>query len=329
MPNLDKAVRRRAATPHRIIKGIFPLVAVVAMVVVSAAIVPSGISAASVTPASLYEALLRTPFGLLPGGFANPIVSSMPLTASDRNNGIIGGAQVTFRGPDPQAKLAFVVLSDYAAASNFNHQYLANVLPNQKLLAYPPMARCADVPGRGGRCDMWLQTDNAIIVATAARVDGDAAILMRIGYDHLRAAANSAAAVPAQPPVSAGTPDACALVTASEAALALNGARVGGPQRDQVGGCSWPSLSVPGDGLTVQVIGTGRAGFDAAKKRTSGAVALPGVGDDAFVFVSQAGFVQVGIVKHGRYVSFSLQSQRDAMRLDKAKTLAASIAARL
>ena len=66
--------------------------------------------------------------------------------------------------------------------------------------------------------------------------------------------------------------------------------------------------------------------FDRGRLTT---VALPGVGEDAFAFNSVAGFVQLGLLKSGTYVTIVLQLQNDPARLEKAKALAASIARRM
>jgi hypothetical protein len=58
-------------------------------------------------------------------------------------------------------------------------------------------------------------------------------------------------------------------------------------------------------------------------------VALPGVGEDAFALSSVAGFVQLGLLKSGTYVTLVLQLQNDPRRLDKAKALAVHIAGRM
>jgi hypothetical protein len=95
---------------------------------------------------------------------------------------------------------------------------------------------------------------------------------------------------------------------------------VGQPQRDRVGGCFWQSMG--GDSLTVQAFDTGRQGFDAAKSHAFNTVALPAIGDEAFGFVSMAGFVQISLIKNSHYVAITLQSQRDPNKLETAKTLA-------
>ena len=51
----------------------------------------------------------------------------------------------------------------------------------------------------------------------------------------------------------------------------------------------------------MQAPGTGRPGFDNAKSRISPTVAVSGIGDAAFVFMSVAGFVEIDLVKADKY----------------------------
>jgi hypothetical protein len=54
---------------------------------------------------------------------------------------------------------------------------------------------------------------------------------------------------------------------------------------------------------------------------------LEGVGDEAFAFVSPAGFVQLGMMKDGTYVTIVLQLQNSPNRLQRTADLAQAIAA--
>lgn len=89
------------------------------------------------------------------------------------------------------------------------------------------------------------------------------------------------------------------------------------------------SRSAAGDGVTLQLIDGGRSKFDFDRGCFQRAVAVAGVGDDAFAFVSQAGFVQLYFIKGAGYASVTLQNSRDANRLESAKALARKIAARM
>ncbi len=276
-------------------------------------------SAHAASPQALYQALLseRAP--------TSASVKAVDPGSAATREGLVGEVDLTFQAADPKARLAYFVFADSTAAGEFNRKHLPGVMPGQKLLAYPPMARCADVAGAGGYCDMWVQQYGVIMVASASKVAGGADALMGIGFKHLAGVYQRLASQPAPPPTPGGL-DPCALVTKGEAEVALNQS-VGPPQRDRVGGCYWPTRGA--DGLSVQAFDTGRAGFQAGKSRASGRLPLPGIGDDAFGFVSLAGFVQISLIKNGHYVALTLQSQRDPAKLEKAKALAAKIAGRL
>ena len=99
------------------------------------------------------------------------------------------------------------------------------------------------------------------------------------------------------------------------------------PQSTLPGMCAWSSSGAPGDALTVQVDAGGQEkyDFDRAKLPVRD---LEGVGDEAFAFVSPAGFVQLGMMKNGTYVTIVLQLQNDPDRLQRAADLAQAIAAR-
>ena len=125
----------------------------------------------------------------------------------------------------------------------------------------------------------------------------------------------------------AGGVDVCAVIDQSQIEAALGGPAARAPG-GTTNGCAWRSASVAGDGVTIQVDDGGQEKFAFDRGRLT-TVALPGVGDDAFAFNSVAGFVQLGLMKDGTYVTMVLQLQNDPGRLDKAKALAAYVAGRM
>jgi len=137
--------------------------------------------------------------------------------------------------------------------------------------------------------------------------------------------AASAAALPV-----ADKGDVCAVIDDALAAQALKGRvkRDTNPQSSLPGLCDWRSLVTPGDGLTVRVDegGQGKYAFDRAKLPVRD---IQGVGDMAFVFVSPAGFVQLGMMKAGIYVTIVLQLQNAKDRLQRATEFAQAVAARM
>lgn len=276
----------------------------------------------AVSPEALYQSLLKATPSNLPPGFSS--ASTVEIGNADKSAGLVGEIDLIFKGDDPKARLSYFVFTDFNAASEFNRKHLPATIPGQKLLAYPPFARCTDIPNVGGYCDMWIEDYSVIMVASASNKDG-AAALTGVSFKHL-GTVRDALARQAPPPVTPGEIDPCSLVTKAEVENALN-QTVGQPQRDRVGGCFWQTRG--GDSLTVQAFDTGRAEFDAAKSHTFNTVALPGIGDDAFGFVSMAGFVQISLIKNNHYVAITLQSQRDPNKLETAKTLAVKIVNRL
>jgi hypothetical protein len=146
--------------------------------------------------------------------------------------------------------------------------------------------------------------------------------------DLLILAASASAASPAvlsqAAPMQSG---ACALLSQSDVEAMLGGP-VGMPRLNQVGDCYWDSLRTRGDSVAVQPKNGGRATFDNDRRRLRNAMPVPGVGDDAYAFVSLAGFVQIGIVKGGRYVILLVQHQ-GGPSVPTAQSLARNLAARL
>ena len=280
--------------------------------------------AASIIAASgqaLYQALLNTTPTNLPPGFSSAGTSK----GTSQQPGLVGEVDLTFKDGDPKARLSFFVFTDFTSASEFNRNHLPKFSSNQKLLAFPPMARCLETSDRTGYCDVWIQDQNVIMTAAASKVSGGADALMTFGFKHLNSIAQGAARQPVQTPKTGGIA-ACSLVTQEEVENALK-QRAGSPEPDKTGGCSWRGSS--GGGVSVQVFETGQNGFNNAKKRSRQSTPLPGIGDDAFDFVSLAGFVQINLIKNGHYVAVTLQSQRDPAKLETAKALAQKIAGRL
>jgi len=122
--------------------------------------------------------------------------------------------------------------------------------------------------------------------------------------------------------------DVCAVIDDATAAAALGGAveRNGGP--GIAGMCSWRATQTPGDALTVQVDAGGQEKFD-FDHGSLPVHDLSGVGDAAFAFASPAGFVQLGMMKGGTYVTILLQRQATGGLVERAAVLAQTIASRM
>ncbi|HLJ20878.1 MAG TPA: hypothetical protein VKU84_11800 [Stellaceae bacterium] len=122
--------------------------------------------------------------------------------------------------------------------------------------------------------------------------------------------------------------DACAATDDALAAQALKASVKRNPPSGIPGQCSWRSLGTAGDALTVQIDegGEGKYDFDHSKLPVRD---LQGVGGKAFAFVSPAGFVQIGMMSAGSYVTIVLMLQNGSDRLQRASDLAKAIAARM
>jgi hypothetical protein len=118
----------------------------------------------------------------------------------------------------------------------------------------------------------------------------------------------------------------CSLLTTAEVAAALN-EKIQPAQSRGPDGCLWQGTGT--DSVMVQAPGTGRPGFDNAKSRMSPTVAVSGVGDAAFAFVSVAGFVEIDLVKADKYYTVLVQTQGGKGAQAAAEGLAAKVASRL
>jgi hypothetical protein len=105
------------------------------------------------------------------------------------------------------------------------------------------------------------------------------------------------------------------------------GDRIQPPQAIQTGGCLWRGTGT--DSVTLEAPGTGRPGFDNAETRISPVVRLTGIGDAAFVFVSAAGFVEVGFLKADNFFTLLVQARDVKSARSAAESLASKIASRL
>jgi hypothetical protein len=279
---------------------------------------------ASVDAASgdaLYQALLNTTTLNLPPGFS----SAAPTAIPQNFPGLVGEVDLVFQGGDPKARLGFFVFTDFNTASEFNRKQVPPFVPGQKLLAFPPMARCKTTTDGSAYCNMWVEDKNVIMTAAASKIDGGADALMAFGFRYLNSVAQSGASTAAAATKSAEI-TACSLLTQEEVESVLR-QRASPSERDKAGGCSWRGSA--GVAVTVQVFETGESGFNNAKRRALQSTPLPGIGDDAFGFVSLAGFVQIQLIKNGHFVGLTLENQRDPAKLETAKSLATKIAARL
>jgi len=277
---------------------------------------------AAMSPDALYRTLLKAEFTNLPAGFSKPALTAIEF--NEQTQGPVGGVEATFSAAN-KTGIVYLVFSDFNSASEYNRKHLPPTIPNQKLLAYPPMARCAPTPNNTGYCDLWIEQYNVIMIAAAPQPD-TTSTLMGIGFKHLASVAENPPSenTPPSKPSSSGS---CSLLTKQEVESALHQS-TRNPEPNATGGCFFGATS-SGDGVTIESPGTGKSGFDAVKSRMSAATSLSGIGDQAFAFSSLAGFVQINLIKNNKYVTMIYQNQRDSARMETAKSLAKLIASRL
>ena len=268
----------------------------------------------------------------VPKGYSGARAARITLNDDDRRAGMAAAVQVTLAGGDPKGSIRYGIFPSQKEADAFAFN-LSHRFPQGSALVflqYLPGANCADVPGSGGLCS--LVVGNVVILATASQVDRGASLVLIAAKESVDAAAASSRSMPSTPaapprPTATGARDGCALLTKADAAAALGGP-VAEP-RQSGDTCSYGAQAGGGNSVTLQLIDGGRGKFDFDRGRIQRISTVPGIGDDAFVFVSDAGFVQLYFIKGGAYAALTLSNARDPNRLESAKALARKIAARL
>jgi hypothetical protein len=308
--------------------------AFVTIFVVGFTMVPAGVDAAEVSRAnSLAQTLIDGAPRHVPKGYSSAKASRVVLNDDDRRSGMVAGVQVALEGGDPKGSIRYGFFHSEKEANAFLSD-LSGRLPREsspKFLPYLTSANCVDTPS-GGLCSLLVV--DVVIVARASQVDRGASLVLMAAKEAVEAArmtaspsSGSSAGATAPKSATTGARDGCALLTKPDAEAAL-----GGPVADlrrSGDSCYYGSKTVAGDGVTLQLIEGGRSKFDFDRGRMQRTVGISGIGDDAFAFVSQAGFVQLYVIKGSGYAAITLQNSRDGNRLESAKTLARKIAARL
>lgn len=312
----------------------YHLQAFVTIFVVGFTMVPAGVHATEVSRTnSLVQTLIDGAPHYVPKGYSIAKASRVVLNDDDRRSGVVAAVQVALEGGDPKGSIRYGLFQSEKEARAFELDMYHRLGRGNSLrfLTYLPDANCVDTPN-GGLCSLLL--GDIVIVATASQVDRGASLVVMAAKEAVEAArtttsprSSTSAAATASKSSATGSRDACALLTKADAEAAL-----GGPVADlrrNGNSCYYGSKSVAGDGVTLQLIEGGRSKFDFDRGRVQRAVGISGIGDDAFAFVSQAGFVQIYFIKGVGYAAITLQKSRDANRLESAKALARKIAARL
>ncbi|HEY6419091.1 MAG TPA: hypothetical protein VIX59_08815 [Candidatus Binataceae bacterium] len=304
----------------------------------------------SAAAARLYQALLARQPTNIPRGFSSAALSALTLNNDDKSAGMIGGVLVTMQGGESKGNYRFAIFHDPVQAQQFSmslDQRFGASGAQRGFLPYLPNADCIS-QGDTQVCDQV--SDNVVVLATASgirtanthehQVIGGVAAgtLLGAALTHLGAVRNSigesAAAAPpgtSAPPQAdanaASGPDPCAVLTKMDAMGALRSS-VTGPRRSP-GTCFYGSPIRAGNGVTIELEDGGRDKFEFTRGRMIAGKPLPGVGDDAFYFLSQAGFVQIYFVKSGHYAVITLQNSGDPDMVYTAKNLAIQVANRM
>lgn len=269
---------------------------------------------------ALYGALLNVALSSLPKGYSSARMTSVPLKDEDKKAGALGIVQVTLEGDDPKAKFFYILFPSAQQTQSFSRDF-SRLLPAgnaRKFIPYMPDADCA---GGSEEAACGLPVENVMIITTASKVERGAVVLLSTAKEHLESVKRSIGVdLPPpnpQPSNKSTRPDAFALLTKAEAESALGGP-VLDARPDILGNCYYASQTIAGDGVGVE--------FD--KNRINGVVTVSGIGDDAFVFISQAPFVQLYVLKDNKYFVVTIYSSRDPNRLETAKGLARKIVSR-
>src|SRR5436190_7923232 len=182
-------------------------------------------SASAASGQALYQALLKTTPRNLPPGFE----SARPTAVPQNFQGLVGEVDLVFHGGDPKARLGFFIFNDFNTASEFNRKQVPPFIRGQKLLAFPPMARCINTTDGTGYCNVWIEDKNVIMTAAASKIEGGADTLMAFGFRYLNSISQNAASAATSAP-KPGEIAACSLVTQDEVENVLR-QRVGPPER--------------------------------------------------------------------------------------------------
>ena len=261
-----------------------------------------------VNPQTEFKQLEAARFSQLPQGYGTASYGEQAPDSTDKANGIVGIMRITFSGSSDALLLAVYNSPDQA---NKAMQSFSNLLPTgnaRKFLPYLPDADCADASG-GGACG--ILSGNILVVAKSKQVANGAAALIEAG----KAMADSVQGKDIVPAGSSASGDntsaACKLITPDEAQSALKATAVT-QHVDRLGNCQYASAQSPTDSVNLQPDSGGASKYAADHSRLTGVKDVNGVGDKAFLFVSQAPYVELHILKGNNYVVLTVYNEHDA-----------------
>ncbi len=267
---------------------------------------PSG--QAGVTGAALFKELKAARFAKTPQGYGTVTYGEQAPDATDKTNGVVGIVRITFSGSTDALLLAVYGNADQSAAGMQNYSSILPTGNARAFLPYLPDADCAN--GQGGSA-CGIQSGLILVIAKSANLNG-AAVLIEAGKvlaDSLQAK-DIVPTTTGNPTGSSGAAS-CKLVTASEAASALKTSAV--TQRvDLLGNCQYVSQQSPTDSVNLLIDSGGPSKYDFDHNRISAAQDVSGIGDRAFIFVSQAPFVELHILKGNNYVVVTIYNEGDS-----------------
>ena len=282
---------------------------------------PSG--QASVSGATLFKELKAARFSKTPQGYGNVSYGEQAPDATDKTNGVVGIVKITFSGSTDALLLAVYGNADQAATGMQNYSSILPTGSSRKFLPYLPDADCADGEA-GSACG--ILSGMVLVIAKASNING-AAALIEAG----KALADSVQVKDVAPtPAGSTSGDAatCKLVTAAEAASALKTTAV--TQRvDLLGNCQYVSQQAPTNSVNISIDTGGPSKYDFDHNRISAAQDVSGIGDRAFVFVSQAPFVELHILKGNKYVILTIYNEGDSNLPTSVQTLGKIVAKRM
>jgi hypothetical protein len=274
---------------------------------------------------ALHKALLAYDPSELPrDSFHTVTTQDFPIPEADKNEGLIDVVVALLDKGGNEATIGYFLFADPMMGQHFYDTHAA--LPGGQPITFPPTARCTVKDSGHGLCTALLE--NKLVLITADAVNGGSQAIGAIGaayrhYENALTAIGSSEA-PSNPSEAAAL-SICELAKSDEVAALLGGAAT--PSEDPLGNCIWRGNG--GAILTISPDPGGPGKFDLDLKTLYGVRTVSGVGDQAYAFVSAAGFIQFGFTVGSRYITLIVQNPADPTLLADTKLLAAKIAARL
>jgi hypothetical protein len=307
----------------------------------------AGITCADNEPQNLLKALATYPPRMHLRGYGPPQLSQVQPDASDSRAGVIGIATLmSGAGLPANAEIHYLVFATEDQATQYGTAFTQRAdASGQQRLSFDFLsdATC-DTNGQTQVCGIVRG-----IVFVSATVRGtqpttlnqyggaekplNAGNVLVFALKNLRRVSMVIGPLGEATPTPAPSvgPGPCELLSQSDAAAAMRSPVMPARYDPYTKTCYYNAQSpmAAGDGIGLQLMGGGRSKFDFDHQRISYTKSLSGVGDDAFEFVSVAGFVQVYVLKGSLYFVLTLTNRNDRNLARSAADLARQIASRL